>query len=96
MGSIRGTLFLDDNRNGRRDANEQPVANVTVTVDGRYSVRTDANGRYEFPLVATGSHEITVVADNLPLPWSFDQPQQTITVGTRADVALDVGATRPL
>lgn len=96
VGSIRGTVFLDDNRNGQRDANEQPVANVTVTVDGRYSVRTDANGRYEFPLVATGSHEITVVADTLPLPWSFDQPQQTITVGTRSDVELDVGATRPL
>lgn len=95
VGSVRGTVFLDENRNGQRDANEQPVANVTVTIDGRYSVRTDATGRYEFPLVATGSHQITVVADNVPLPWSFDQSEQTIVIGTRSDVVLDVGATKP-
>ncbi len=94
-GSLTGTLFLDDNRNGLRDASELPAANVTVTLDGRYSVRTDANGRYEFPMVATGSHQVSVVPDNVPLPWSFEQPQQTVTIGVRGDVVLDIGATRP-
>jgi hypothetical protein len=32
-------------------------------------VRTDAEGRFEFPSVVAGRHALTILPDNLPLPW---------------------------
>lgn len=94
-GSLSGSLFLDENENGRRDANELPAANVTVLLDGRFSVRTDSQGRYVFERVSAGAHRVTLVPDNLPLPWSFAKREHDVRVGTRASQVLDVGATRP-
>src|SRR5690606_10884272 len=39
-GSIRGSVFLDENGDGIRSASELPAVNVTVVLDGRYVVRT--------------------------------------------------------
>jgi hypothetical protein len=44
---VRGRVFLDQNRNGKLDANEQGVARVPVT-DGIQFVLTAADGSYEF------------------------------------------------
>ena len=69
-GRLTGTVFLDADNNGRRDASEVGVQGVGVVLDRRYLVRTDAQGRYEFPAVAAGEHLIEVQPDNVPLPWS--------------------------
>ena len=69
-GSLSGTVFFDADANGRREASEGGVANVTVILDRRYVSRTDAQGRYEFPAVAAGDHLIELSSDNVPLPWS--------------------------
>jgi hypothetical protein len=68
-GSVWGVLFLDANDNGRLDAGEAGAANVIVLLDGRFTARTDSEGRFEFPTVAPGSHVVSVIPDNLPLPW---------------------------
>ena len=68
-GGVGGTLFLDANENGRLDAGELGAQNVIVLLDGRFTARTDAEGRFEFPSVAPGAHIVTVIPDNLPLPW---------------------------
>ncbi len=80
-GSLEGTVFLDANRNGTQEAGETGAANVTIYLDGRYSVRTDSLGRFVFPFIAPGSRVITVVNETLPLPWD---------VGSRADTRIDV------
>ena len=90
-GEIAGTVFLDANYNGRSDAGEAGAPNVTVVLDGRYSVQTDANGRFSFPVVATGSHTITVVPDNLPLPWVLindGRAQVQVTTRSRTDISI--------
>jgi hypothetical protein len=88
-------VYLDANNNGVRDANEKGAANVTVLLNGRFSARTDSQGRYEFPAVATGHHVLTVVPDNLPLPWMIaGDGRQVIVVETRRRTVLDVGARR--
>ena len=69
-GRLEGLVFLDADRNGRRDAGEQGVPNVTVVLDHKFSARTDALGRYEFPAVSAGEHVIELVPDAVPLPWS--------------------------
>jgi hypothetical protein len=63
-------VYLDANDNGRLDAGEAGAPNVMIVLDGRFSARTDAQGRFEFPAVGPGDHVLTVVPDNLPLPWS--------------------------
>lgn len=95
-GRVTGTVYLDENADGVRSASEQPAANITVLLDGRYSVRTDNLGRFEFPRVASGQHTVTVVTDNLALPWFIDpaDAQRRINVGLRSDEHVDVGARR--
>ena len=94
-GPVSGTVYLDANTNGVRDANETGAANVTVLLDGRYSARTDSQGHYEFPAVAAGQHVLVVVPDNLPLPWMIaGEERNVIKVETRRRTVLDVGARR--
>jgi hypothetical protein len=59
-------------------------------------VQTDAAGRFEFPVVAAGHHVVTVVADNLPLPWTLpNEGRAEIDVATRGRAEVDFGALRP-
>jgi hypothetical protein len=96
VGAVAGHLFLDENLDGQRAASEQPAANVTVLLDGRYSVRTDSDGYYEFTRVAVGKHVVTVIPDNLPLPWFIDEEtdKRTVDVVVRETQRADFGARR--
>ena len=95
-GTIRGSVFLDENGDGVRAASELPAANVTVLLDGRYAVRTDSQGEFEFPRVAVGAHTVQVVPDNLPLPWFLDEEgeRRPVEVRVRDTTRLDIGARR--
>jgi hypothetical protein len=95
-GRISGVVFLDANDDARFAAGEQGAANVTVIIDGRYSVRTDGQGRYEFPSVASGRHVITVLPDNIPLPWMLASDGRVeFEVPVRETVIVDIAAQRP-
>ena len=94
-GRLSGVVYLDANENDRYDAGESGAANVSVILDGRFSVRTDSNGRFDFPAVAAGHHVLTVQADNLPLPWTLpDSGRTEVDVATRARTEVNVGARR--
>jgi hypothetical protein len=95
-GEIAGVVFLDANNNGHADAGEAGAPNVTVVLDGRFSVQTDASGRFDFPVVATGHHVITVIPDNLPLPWTLvNGGRAEVEVMTRDRTEIGVAAQRP-
>ena len=89
-------MFLDENGNGVREAAEGAASNVTVVLDGRYSVRTDSLGNFEFARVAVGAHQLQVISDNLPLPWFFDEEgsQRVVQVVVRERTRVDIGALR--
>jgi hypothetical protein len=94
-GAISGVVYLDANQNARYDAGEVGAPNVTVVLDGRFSVQTDVNGRFQFPVVATGPHVITVVADNVPLPWFLlNDGRAEVEVTTRGHATLELAAQR--
>jgi len=94
-GRVVGYVYLDLNEDGRFTAGEQGAANVTVLLDGRYSVRTDAQGRFEFPTVAAGRHTVTVMPDNVPLPWALvNEGRAEFDVEVRGTVNVDVAAQR--
>jgi hypothetical protein len=95
-GELTGIVYLDANDNGHLDAGESGAANVTVVLDGHYSVQTDANGRFDFAAVATGHHVISVVPDNLPLPWMLSgEGRVEVVVGTRDRSDIAIAAQRP-
>ena len=95
-GEISGIVYLDANNNGHPDAGEAGAPNVTVMLDGRFSVQTDAAGRFSFPVVATGRHVIQVIADNLPLPWALmNNGRAELEVTTRDRTEISIGAQRP-
>jgi hypothetical protein len=94
-GELTGMVYLDANNNGHLDAGESGAANVTVVLDGRYSVQTDANGRFDFAAVATGRHVVSVVSDNLPLPWTLSGDGRVeVTIGTRDRTDIAIAAQR--
>jgi hypothetical protein len=95
-GEIAGVVYLDANNNGRYEAGETGAPNVTVVLDGRFSVQTDASGRFDFPVVVSGHHVIKVLADNLPLPWFLPGEGRTeVEVPTRGRTDISIGAQRP-
>jgi hypothetical protein len=94
-GRLTGVVYLDTNENGRFDAGEAGVPNVTVILDGRFSTRTDANGRFDFPAVVAGHHLLTVQTETLPLPWTVSSSGRTeVNVMTRDKTEVDIGAVR--
>lgn len=94
-GSVGGVLFLDENDNGRFDAGEVGAPNVVVLLNGRFAARTNTQGRFEFPAVAAGTHVLTVVQDNLPLPWTVPADGKTsISVGVRDQTFVTLAARR--
>ena len=94
-GRIEGNIFLDTNANDARDGGEAGAPNVVVVLDGRYSTRTDADGSYQFTDVASGAHALTVVQDDLPLPWSINSERRyLVSVSTRGTTRIDIGARR--
>jgi hypothetical protein len=65
---VSGSVFLDENGNGIRDAGEPGVAGVRVMVEGR-SVTTDAQGRYMADnLLPFESTRISIHAPSIPNP----------------------------
>lgn len=90
-GRIEGVVYLDANRSGTQEASEAGASGVTVFLDNRYAVRTDAQGRFAFPFVAAGTRTVTVRNDTLPLPWSVvDEGAIQITVRLREETRLAI------
>src|SRR5204862_4459759 len=83
-GRLSGVVYLDANENGRYEAGEPGAANVTVILDGRFSVRSGPNGRFDFPAVAAGHHVVPLQTDNLPLPCSLTNSGPTGVDGATA------------
>lgn len=95
-GRIEGSLYLDTNGNGQRDGNESGAANVLIMLDGKFATRTNSFGGFEFASVASGAHILTVLQDDLPLPWTVDTEQRiSAPVTTRGTTRIDIGAKRP-
>lgn len=94
-GRVSGVIYLDANDDNRLDAGDQGAQNVTVILDGRYVARTDAQGRFEFPAVVEGRHVVTVIPDNLPLPWVLKNEGRTeLNVSVRSSTQVEIPAQR--
>jgi hypothetical protein len=89
-GALSGLVFYDKNRDSIRQPSEQVATGATLVLDGRYETRTDEQGRYSFAPVPAGAHEVTLLTEELPLPWGLDDERpQPITVWVRQTAMLD-------
>lgn len=68
-GMVYGRVFEDDNKDGRWQSTEKPVAGVTLFLDGIYPVVSDQNGEFKWSRVGVGQHGILLDEKLLPLPW---------------------------
>ncbi|QCB47794.1 hypothetical protein [Hydrogenophaga sp. PAMC20947] len=94
-GFIEGVVYYDANRTGTQEASETGVPNVTVFIDNRYGVRTDAQGRFSFPLVGTGPRTVTLRNETLPLPWNVvNEGQALVEVRLRETTRLSLPVQR--
>jgi hypothetical protein len=94
-GSVAGSVFFDENRDGVRQGNERGAGGVVVIIDDRASATTDPDGRFSFPLVPAGRHRLRIVIERLPLPWGLDdETPREVEVRVREDSRVDIGLTR--
>ncbi|WP_291011311.1 SdrD B-like domain-containing protein [Hydrogenophaga sp.] len=94
-GRIEGVVYFDANKSGTQEASETGVPGVTVFLDNRYGVRTDAQGRFEFPFVASGPRTVSVRNETLPLPWAVvDEGQAKVDVRLRETTRLSLPVQR--
>jgi hypothetical protein len=94
-GSIAGTVFFDDNGDGRRQAGERVAVGVFVYLDRRYQAVTDSDGRYVFDSVPSGKHAMTLAEEDLPLPWGLlNESVFQVQVDVRKSTTLDFGLRR--
>lgn len=94
-GRIEGVVYFDANKSGTQEASETGVSGVTVFLDNRYGVRTDAQGRFEFPFVASGPRTVSVRNETLPLPWAVvGEGQAKVDVQLRETARLSIPVQR--
>jgi hypothetical protein len=73
--SIRGQVFLDGNRNGRRDRDEPALEGATLRAGNRFTV-SSAGGRFLLKALPAGEIEIVVPGEGVPAGWSLSQPKR--------------------
>ena len=100
--SIAGSVYIDVNDNGIREASEVGISGVTITLTGtddtgatvNRTLTTDDNGDYIFAQLAAGTYEVTQTQ-----PEDFRDGQTTAGTGATATVVdnaftdLDLGVT---
>lgn len=93
-GSIEGTVFFDENGDGLRQASERAAPNVTVYLDGRGAVTTDAEGRFNFVALPPGAHMLLLRPEALPLPWTIEPGSRSVQVPVRDAARIDIPLAR--
>lgn len=90
FGTIRGTVFIDENGNGRMDSSDQPVNGVVLTLDAVEAARSDRSGRFTVGKLAAGDYVLAVAAKSLPPGHRPRSPVILVSVAEGQTVYLDI------
>lgn len=88
-GSVGGTVFRDDNGNGRRDAGEPGVRGVGVTL-GLRTVITGRNGSFIFGGLQEGRYQLDVSQPTLPIDFSTAAGPWIVEMQDRQNLWQDI------
>ena len=86
-GTIEGFAFLDPEMRGVRGQSTEPLADITVTLDGSRTEHTDRKGAYAFHHVPPGPHRIAAQLPASPRAF-FTTPSHS---ETKASAHIDFG-----
>jgi cell division septation protein DedD len=93
-GTIEGFAFIDPEMRGVRDQSTKPLPDITVTLDGTQTARTDGKGSYVFYKVSPGPHRIAAQLPASPRAF-FTTPSRSETkVPAHIDFGLVWAAAR--
>lgn len=91
-GSARGTAYIDVDHDGVRDEGEEGLSGLTLRLDGRRTVTTDADGRFVLRNLPIGVHRLRLDRQALQ---SVDGVEREVEIrpleATEVDFALDWG-----
>lgn len=83
VGSVSGRVFVDINKNGTFDEEDQPLRNVKVmTADGKYSTVTGQHGEY-YLLLTPATYRL--VLDASTIPEGLVSKENIVTITTAAE-----------
>ncbi|MDR5683540.1 MAG: SdrD B-like domain-containing protein [Armatimonadota bacterium] len=91
--TVRGTVYVDTNNNGRRDPSEPAVEGVILVLwPGEERRTTDERGAFEFFPLRPGDHRVRLLADSLPphLAVPADGAEFTVRVAPGQTLELAV------
>ena len=90
LGTIRGRVIKDDNRNGRVDPGEAPVEGAVLVLDGGARSEQVRKGQFKFEAVRSGEHALELLPDSLPEGGTITgAPRVTVALG-REHLTADV------
>lgn len=95
LGTITGRVFEDQNSNGRWDAGEPGVANVSIGSPSSLQAQTDRNGLFSLANFRPGNHSLHLVTKTLPIEYSvLSLPDAPVTVVAGKSATLDIPVVR--
>lgn len=82
-GVLKGRVFLDKNRDGKKQEDEPGIGGAMIRVKGtRLALRTDSAGYYTIQNIKVGLYELQIEGRSLPLGYSLaDEAITKATVG---------------
>jgi hypothetical protein len=92
---VKGSTYVDENANGRFDADENGLSGAVLTLRARnnwFQAAADRNGRFSIAGLPAGALVITI--DSPRAAERFGPARRTVTVGTKC-VALEAIALVP-
>ncbi len=98
-GCLGGTLWKDDDQDGKIDTGETVFSNITVTLSGDLNLDgvfgeyatsqlTDADGKYSFTNLPGGRFKIVVTASQLPSGATWSPTYDVDGTGTASEATL--------
>jgi hypothetical protein len=80
MGTVKGWVYIDANRNGQPDAGEcLPGVTVELSGEGQNSTATDDSGWYQFEDIPAGSYQVCVAHPKACMPGGPDSIAANVT-----------------
>lgn len=89
---VSGTVYLDENGNGKMDRNEQRIAGIKMMLDGGEAMTNNA-GIYMFNSVEPGIYRVDFNLKSLPADYTPKIGEQLIKIKSSENMILDFGLT---
>ena len=94
VGMVFGTVYYDENKNGKRDDGETGVGNVEITQTGMVSKSTftNVNGKFFFTIpIGTGKYKLVINEATLPRRYFATQKLATIEMTDNGEIEILLG-----